>query len=133
MSLQLTLPITTEEEALDRITTFLRRLTKRKAGVREPHEDSHVAADGTPVFFLSDLFKQQLDVIMRERATAGTYSHDYVTNAGPYYDAVWVLISQGVLRPTVLAHQASVALVGTVFSVTGYGRSYIEREGNSAR
>jgi hypothetical protein len=108
-------------------------LIKRKAGVREATYGSHVASDGTPVFFLSDVFQQQLEVIMRERATAGTYSHDYVTNAGPYYDAVWVLVSQGVLRPTVLAHEASVALVGTVFSVTGYGRSYIERGSSSTR
>lgn len=135
----LSLPVTTEGDALGHIVTFLRTLLRERRGVGTHGRSSLVTADGTPVFVVTDVVDEQLQHVVREQQTradaAGhrgmtSYRFDHATNVGPYLDATWGLVRRGVLRPTPVGDQMNASRVNTIFAVTGYGRMWLERVGD---
>ncbi len=126
MPTQLQLPKMNEDDAYGRLIAFLRQSPSSEPGGR-----SHRRSDGEQVISIQDLVMKIADEARRndphrDRGMA-VYSFDFTTHSAPLYDAAWTLVRTGVLRPAVPPEQAGAALAASYFSITAYGREWLER------
>lgn len=125
----LQLPEISEEDALGRLIAFLRQRRQPEPG----RSHSFVGPDGEHVVSVLDLIDECLEEERRSQNERHpvrgmrAYQLDHVTKSAPFYDAVWMLYRRGVLRLAQLPEGASSTLIGTQFTVTAYGKEWLER------
>jgi hypothetical protein len=125
---QVQLPLLDEESALNHIIEHVRQSETRKRA------DSYNRQNYGYDLFVPDAVSDYLRAYDDQRRPAnysgGTITYDLKTNSAPFYDAAWSLCQKGVLRPSTISYGPSAqynARVESGFSLTSYGKSWLER------
>jgi hypothetical protein len=130
MAQQLQLPKYTEEEALARILTHLRR--------KEPVlvNRSNYGNDLYLPHVMSDCLEEVKDEWMKQNSTSSgfvgsiSFEMDTRINSESFYDAAWNLCTKGILRPGVTYPQRQfeyAGIIGAGFNLTPYGRQWLDK------
>jgi hypothetical protein len=121
-SVGLTLPRTSEEDALATIITALRSPRRRSNPIAQPDYGYDLYIPNV----IFDRLDEQRESIRSSRQGPEVYTYDANVNAAPYYAAAWNLCLRGVLVPGVVRSGASGVVIGAGFNLTAYGRQWLE-------